>query len=74
MPVGNKDEAYTIIQNGAQVFDDRFATLKYKRQLERTKMETDKLISLNLNNINNINIIDESPVRGGNLEIPEDGP
>lgn len=31
VPKGTKDEAYTQI-NGALVFDDRFATLKYKRQ------------------------------------------
>ena len=58
--MGTKDEAYTIVQNGAQVFDDRFATLKYKRQLERTRMETNKLKSMNPQNIN---IVDESPLK-----------
>lgn len=40
MPHGNKEEAYTEVANGALVFDDRYATLKYKRQMQRTKNET----------------------------------
>jgi|TARA_B110000285_G_C14954286_1_gene528385 hypothetical protein len=28
---GNKDEAFTCV-NGVQYFDERFATLKYKKQ------------------------------------------
>lgn len=29
LPKGSKDEAYTTV-NGAVIFDERFATLKYK--------------------------------------------
>ena len=42
LPKGNKDEAFTCA-NGAVYFDERFATLKYKRQVERTAKEADKL-------------------------------
>lgn len=38
-PLRNKDEGYSVC-NGITIKDDRFATLKYKRQQARTNRET----------------------------------
>ena len=40
LPKGTKDEAFTVV-NDAVMFDERFTTLKYKRQQRRTKREAD---------------------------------
>ena len=39
VPKGGPDEAFSLC-DGAMVFDERFATLKYKRQQRRTERET----------------------------------
>jgi len=39
VPKGPRDVAFTYV-NDAAVIDDRFATLKYKRQQQRTVRET----------------------------------
>ena len=40
LPAGPKDVAFTMVE-GKKIKDDRYATLRYRKQLARTMKETD---------------------------------